>query len=132
VALPCATQNELHESDAKTLASNGCIAVAEGANMPCTKAAVQVFHDKGIMFAPGKAANAGGVAVSAFEMSQNSARITWTFEEIDNMLQSIMSGIFSQMDEAAKEYTMPGNFVAGANIAGFKKVATAMLEQGVV
>jgi glutamate dehydrogenase (NADP+) len=132
VALPCATQNELHESDAKMLASNGCIAVAEGANMPCTKAAIQVFHDNGIMFAPGKAANAGGVAVSAFEMSQNSARIAWTFEEIDNMLQAIMNGIFSQMDEAAKDYNMPGNFVAGANIASFKKVATAMLEQGVV
>ena len=132
IALPCATQNELHEADALTLAANGCIAVAEGANMPCTKAAVHVFQEKGIMFAPGKAANAGGVSVSALEMSQNSARLAWTFDEVDSKLQGIMSGIFTQMNEAAKEYNMAGNFVAGANIAGFKKVATAMLAQGVV
>jgi len=132
VALPCATQNELHLADAKALAANGCIAVGEGANMPCTAEAVEVFLEKGIMFAPGKAANAGGVAVSALEMSQNSMRLAWTFEEVDTKLQSIMTGIYEKMSAAAADYNMPGNFVAGANIAGFKKVAEAMLAQGVV
>ncbi|MCL2224849.1 MAG: NADP-specific glutamate dehydrogenase [Defluviitaleaceae bacterium] len=132
IALPCATQNELHEADAKALAANGCIAVGEGANMPCTAEAVDVFLEKGIFFAPGKAANAGGVAVSCLEMSQNSMRLSWTFEEVDNKLQDIMAGIYQKMSAAAEEYNMKGNFVAGANIAGFKKVAEAMLAQGVV
>lgn len=132
IALPCATQNELHEADAKTLAANGCIAVGEGANMPCTAEAVEVFLEKGVMFAPGKAANAGGVAVSGLEMTQNSMRLQWTFEEVDKKLQSIMTGIYEKMSAAAADYNMKGNFVAGANIAGFKKVAEAMLAQGVV
>jgi glutamate dehydrogenase (NADP+) len=132
IALPCATQNELHEADAKTLAANGCIAVGEGANMPCTAEAVDVFLEKGVMFAPGKAANAGGVSVSCLEMSQNSMRLHWTFDEVDKKLQDIMSGIYEKMSAAADEYGMSGNFVAGANIAGFKKVADAMLAQGVV
>ena len=132
VALPCATQNELDESDAKALVANGCIAVAEGANMPCSQAAVEVFQAGGVLFAPGKAANAGGVAVSALEMTQNSMRLSWTFDEVDQRLQTIMAGIFQKMSSAAAEYGMKGNFVAGANIAGFKKVADAMLAQGVV
>jgi glutamate dehydrogenase (NADP+) len=132
IALPCATQNELHEEDAKALAANGCIAVGEGANMPCTAEAVEVFLQKNIMFAPGKAANAGGVAVSCLEMSQNSMRLSWTFEEVDAKLQTIMTGIYQKMSTAAADYNMTGNFVAGANIAGFKKVAEAMLAQGVV
>jgi glutamate dehydrogenase (NADP+) len=132
VALPCATQNELNEADAKALAANGCIAVGEGANMPCTAEAVDVFLEKGIMFAPGKAANAGGVAVSGLEMSQNSMRLAWTFEEVDQKLQGIMAGIYEKMSAAADEYGMSGNFVAGANIAGFKRVAEAMIAQGVV
>ena len=132
VALPCATQNELHEDDAKALVANGCKVVAEGANMPCTQAAVEVLQANNVLFAPGKAANAGGVAVSALEMSQNSMRLAWTFEEVDNKLQGIMAGIFEKMNGAAEEYGMKGNYVAGANIAGFKKVAEAMLAQGVV
>ncbi|MCL1842484.1 MAG: NADP-specific glutamate dehydrogenase [Defluviitaleaceae bacterium] len=132
IALPCATQNELHEADAKALAANGCFAVGEGANMPCTAEAVEVFTKSGVIFAPGKAANAGGVAVSSLEMSQNSMRLHWTFEEVDKKLQSIMTGIYEKMSGAAEEYNMKGNFVAGANIAGFKKVAEAMLAQGVV
>jgi len=132
VALPCATQNELHEDDAKALVANGCKVVAEGANMPCTQAAVEVLQANGVLFAPGKAANAGGVAVSALEMSQNSMRLAWTFEEVDSKLQGIMAGIFEKMNSAAEEYGMKGNYVAGANIAGFKKVAEAMLAQGVV
>ncbi|MCL2198194.1 MAG: NADP-specific glutamate dehydrogenase [Defluviitaleaceae bacterium] len=132
IALPCATQNELHEADAKALAANGCIAVGEGANMPCTAEAVEVLHEKGVIFAPGKAANAGGVAVSCLEMSQNSMRLHWTFEEVDEKLKGIMGGIYEKMSAAADEYNMHGNFVAGANIAGFKKVAEAMLAQGVV
>jgi len=132
IALPCATQNELHLADAKALVANGCIAVGEGANMPSTAEAVEVFLENGIMFAPGKAANAGGVAVSGLEMSQNSMRLHWTFEEVDTKLQGIMAGIYGKMSAAAAEYNMKGNFVAGANIAGFKKVADAMLAQGVV
>lgn len=132
IALPCATQNELHKDDASALVKNGCIAVAEGANMPCTNEAVEVLQAGGVLYAPGKAANAGGVAVSALEMTQNSMRLSWTFEEVDTKLQTIMAGIFEKMSSAAEEYGMKGNYVAGANIAGFKKIAEAMLAQGVV
>ena len=132
VALPCATQNELLIDDAKALVANGCIAVAEGANMPTTAEATEYLMANGVLFAPGKAANAGGVATSALEMSQNSMRLHWTFDEVDEKLKGIMTGIFASIDSAAKEYDMPGNYVAGANIAGFLKVATAMQAQGVV
>ena len=132
IALPCATQNELTAADAAVLAANGCKAIAEGANMPCTNEAIQVLQTKGILYAPGKAANAGGVAVSALEMSQNSQRQSWTFEEVDNRLKTIMIGIFKQMSQSAEECGMKGNYVAGANIAAFKRVAEAMLAQGVV
>ena len=132
VALPCATQNELGLEDAKALVANGCIAVAEGANMPTTLEATDYLRENGVLFAPGKAANAGGVATSALEMSQNSMRLSWSFEEVDSRLQGIMAGIFRSIDNAAKEYGMPGNYVAGANIAGFLKVAQAMQAQGVV
>lgn len=130
VALPCATQNELNEEDAKTLVKNGCIAVAEGANMPATLEATDVFLENGVLFAPGKAANAGGVATSALEMCQNSARTSWTFDEVDKKLKNIMVNIYNSMDAAAKEAGKKDNFVVGANIAGFKKVAEAMLQQG--
>ncbi len=132
VALPCATQNELNEEDAKTLVKNGCIAVGEGANMPSTKEAIDVFLASKILFAPAKAANAGGVATSALEMSQNSQRLSWTFEEVDAKLNGIMVNIYKEMADAAKEFGMENNFVAGANIAGFRKVADAMLAQGIV
>ena len=132
IALPCATQNELDANDAKELVANGCIAVAEGANMPCTKEAVEVLQAGGVLFVPGKAANAGGVTVSSLEMSQNSMRLSWTFEEVDKHLQSIMSSIFTQISDAAAEYGVKNNFVVGANIAGFKKLAEAMLAQGVI
>lgn len=132
VALPCATQNELHIEDAKALVENGCIAVAEGANMPTTLEATIYLQEHGVLFAPGKAANAGGVATSALEMSQNSMRLSWTFEEVDAKLKEIMIGIFSNIDSAAKEYGMQGNYVVGANIAGFLKVACAMEAQGIV
>ena len=132
VALPCATQNELDEEAAKTLVSNGCVAVGEGANMPTTLEGTNIFLENGVLFAPGKAANAGGVAVSALEMTQNSMRYSWTFSEVDNRLKRIMTNIFKQVDEAAKEYGFEGNYVVGANIAGFKKVAGAMMAQGVV
>ena len=132
IALPCATQNELNEEDAKTLVANGCIAVGEGANMPSTLEAIDVFLNNKILFAPAKAANAGGVATSALEMSQNSQRLSWTFEEVDEKLHGIMVNIFKQMSEAAKEYGYEGNYVMGANIAGFKKVADAMMAQGIV
>ena len=132
VALPCATQNELGLEDAKALVKNGCIAVAEGANMPTTLEAIDYLRENGVLFAPGKAANAGGVATSALEMSQNSMRLSWSFEEVDSKLKDIMVGIFHNIDEAAKAYGMPGNYVAGANIAGFLKVAEAMEAQGVV
>jgi len=132
IALPCATQNELTEKDAKALVQNGCIAVAEGANMPCTNEAINILQANNTLYAPGKAANAGGVAVSALEMSQNSQRLSWTFQEVDSRLKSIMSGIFTQIYQAAKEYDMEGNYVTGANIAGFKRVAEAMLAQGVI
>ncbi len=132
VALPCATQNELTLDDAKTLVANGCFAVAEGANMPTTLEATKFLQESGIIFCPGKAANAGGVATSALEMSQNSQRLSWTFEEVDAKLKTIMVNIFHNVDNAAKEYGMEGNYVAGANIAGFLKVADAMLAQGIV
>ena len=132
IALPCATQNELQLEDAKTLVANGVIAVAEGANMPTTIEATQYFQQNGVIFAPGKAANAGGVATSALEMSQNSERLSWTFEEVDEKLQRIMVNIFHNLDDAAKKYGMEGNYVAGANIAGFLKVADAMNAQGIV
>ena len=132
VALPCATQNELLIDDAKALVANGCFCVCEGANMPTSLEATKYLQDSGVLFCPGKAANAGGVAVSGLEMCQNSERRSWTLEEVDNMLQQIMLGIFHNLDEAAKEYGMEGNYVAGANIAGFRKIADAMLLQGVV
>ena len=132
VALPCATQNELNIDDARTLVKNGCIAVAEGANMPTTPDAIRYFQDHGVLFCSGKASNAGGVAVSGLEMSQNSVRRSWTFEEVDHMLQDIMARIFQNLDNAAREYGLEGNYVAGANIARFLKVADAMMSQGVV
>ncbi|NBJ93411.1 NADP-specific glutamate dehydrogenase [Parablautia muri] len=132
IALPCATQNELNLEDAKTLVANGCFAVAEGANMPSTIEATEYLQAKGVLFAPGKASNAGGVATSALEMSQNSERLSWTFEEVDSKLKGIMVNIFHNMDDAAKKYGMEGNYVAGANIAGFLKVADAMTAQGIV
>ena len=132
IALPCATQNELNKEDAEMLVKNGVIAVAEGANMPSTMEATEVFQKNGVLFAPGKASNAGGVATSALEMSQNSMRLSWTFEEVDAKLQGIMENIFKQADEAAEKYGHPKDYVMGANIAGFVKVADAMLAQGVV
>ncbi len=132
IALPCATQNEIDEVSAKTLVANGVVAVSEGANMPSTPEAVAVFQSAGVLFAPAKAANAGGVATSALEMTQNSERLSWTFEEVDAKLQSIMVNIYNNASAAAKRYGMAGNLVAGANIAGFLKVADAMLAQGVV
>ena len=132
IALPCATQNELDLEDAKQLVANGCIAVAEGANMPTTMEATEYLQEKGVWFIPGKAANAGGVATSALEMSQNSERLSWTFEEVDGKLQNIMKNIFHSLDDAAKKYGMEGNYVAGANIAGFLKIAEAMKAQGIV
>ncbi len=131
VALPCATQNELDAEGAKALIANGCFAVGEGANMPSTLEATELFLQNGILFAPGKAANAGGVATSALEMSQNSARLSWTFDEVDEKLKGIMANIFAKCAEAAKEYgDKPTNYVIGANIAGFLKVADAMMAQG--
>ncbi len=132
VALPCATQNELREADAEALVKNGCFAVGEGANMPCTPEAVDVFIKNKVMFAPGKAANAGGVATSALEMSQNSMRYNWTFDEVDAKLQDIMVSIYHNAADTAREYGHEDNLVVGANIAGFLKVANAMLAQGVV
>lgn len=132
VALPCATQNELFLDDAKALVANGVIAVAEGANMPTTMDATNYLLENGILFGPGKAANAGGVATSALEMSQNSQRLAWTFEEVDAKLKDIMENIFAQADAAAEEYGHAKNYVMGANIAGFVKVADTMIAQGVV
>ena len=131
VALPCATQNELLLDDAKMLVANGCFAVAEGANMP-TLEATESLQKSGLLFCPGKASNAGGVATSALEMTQNSERLSWTFEEVDAKLKTIMVNIFHNLDKAAKDYGMEGNYVAGANIAGFLKVADAMNAQGIV
>jgi len=132
VALPSATQNEIDGKAAAALVKNGCIAVGEGANMPSTPEAVEVFHGAGVSFIPAKAANAGGVATSALEMCQNSMRLNWTFEEVDSRLKQIMNAIYDQCTQAAEAYGMKGNLVAGANIAGFLKVANAMLAQGVV
>ena len=130
IALPCATQNELNGEDAETLIKNGVIAVAEGANMPSTPEAVIAFQKAGVLFAPAKASNAGGVATSGLEMSQNSIRLSWTFEEVDEKLHDIMRNIYRSCAEAAEEVGMPGNLVVGANVAGFKKVADAMIAQG--
>lgn len=132
LAFPCATQNELNEDDAKALVANGVIAVAEGANMPSTLEAVEVFQANGVLFGPAKAANAGGVATSALEMSQNSQRLAWTFEEVDAKLYDIMENIYKNAAAAAEEFGQPGNLVLGANIAGFLKVAEAMSAQGVI
>ena len=132
IALPCATQNELDLDGARALIASGVIAVGEGANMPTTLEATHALQQAGVLFAPGKAANAGGVAVSALEMSQNSQRLSWTFEEVDQRLKGIMVRIFHMADDAAKAYGVPGNYVMGANIAGFMKVADAMMAQGVV
>jgi len=131
VALPCATQNELNLEDAKALVANGCIAVAEGANMPTTLEATEYLLANGVLFAPGKAANAGGVATSALEMTQNSERLSWSFEEVDSKLKQIMVNIFHSIDDASKRYNAAGNYVVGANIAGFEKVANAMMAQGI-
>ncbi|MEF2878574.1 MAG: NADP-specific glutamate dehydrogenase [Blautia sp.] len=131
VALPCATQNELGLEDAKQLVANGCFAVAEGANMPTTLEATKYLQENGILFAPGKAANAGGVATSALEMSQNSERLSWSFEEVDEKLKGIMVNICHNMADAAKKYGFEGNYVVGANAAGFEKVADAMMAQGI-
>ncbi|QUO33212.1 NADP-specific glutamate dehydrogenase [Faecalicatena sp. Marseille-Q4148] len=131
IALPCAIQNELFLEDAKMLAANGCIAVAEGANMPTTLEATEYLQEHGVLFAPGKAANAGGVATSALEMSQNSERLSWTFEEVDEKLHQIMVDICHRMADAAERYGVKGNYVVGANIAGFEKVADAMNAQGI-
>ena len=132
IALPCATQNEINEESAKKLIANGCYAVAEGANMPSTPEAIAAFQGAGLLFGPAKASNAGGVATSALEMSQNSMRYSWTFEEVDTKLHDIMVNIYKNTRDAAEEYGMKGNFVAGANIAGFLKVAEAMKAQGLV
>ena len=131
IALPCATQNELLLDDAKALVANGCIAVAEGANMPTSLDATKFLQQSGVLFCPGKAANAGGVATSGLEMSQNAGHINWNFEKVDAKLKDIMVEIFHNLDDAAKEYGMDGDYVAGANIAGFRKVAHAMISQGV-
>ena len=132
VALPCATQNELNGEEAKTLIKNGCFCVAEGANMPSDEQAVDVFLENHFLYMPGKAANAGGVAVSALEMSQNSQRLSWSFEEVDEKLKGIIQNIFNSLSESAKRYGHEGNFEVGANVAGFEKVAEAMLAQGLV
>ncbi len=131
IALPCATQNELFIEDAKQLVANGCIAVCEGANMPTTLDATKYLQDNGVFFIPGKASNAGGVATSALEMSQNSERLSWTFEEVDQKLQGIMTNIYKNINAAAKRYGKENDYVTGANIAGFEKVLEAMLAQGV-
>ena len=132
IALPCATQNELNLEDARTLLANGCFAVAEGANMPSTLEATELFVEKKILFMPGKAANAGGVATSGLEQSQNALRMSWSFEEVDEKLHTIMVNIFAKAADAAERYGVAGNYVAGANIAGFEKVVEAMLGQGIV
>ena len=132
IALPCATQNEIDVAEAENIVKGGAMAVAEGANMPSTPAAIDIFRKAGLLFAPAKAANAGGVAVSALEMSQNSMRYSWTFAEVDAKLHDIMVNIFHNINDAAKEYGQEGNLVAGANLAGFKKVAEAMMAQGIV
>jgi glutamate dehydrogenase (NADP+) len=132
IALPSATQNEVDEKGAKALVKNKCMAVGEGANMPSTPEAISIFLDNGVSFGPAKAANAGGVATSALEMCQNSMRLSWTFEEVDNRLKMIMNAIYDQCVQASEAYSLKGNLVAGANIAGFLKVARAMMAQGIV
>ncbi|WP_369360757.1 NADP-specific glutamate dehydrogenase [Priestia megaterium] len=132
IALPCATQNEIDQNSAELLVSNGVKAIGEGANMPSALEAVEIFLENNILFAPAKAANAGGVSVSALEMAQNSTRLSWTFEEVDSKLHAIMKSIYQNSKKAAQEYNAPGNLVVGANIAGFIKVADAMIEQGVI
>ncbi len=132
IALPCATQNDILIEDAKKLVANGCKAIGEGANMPCTNEAVQYMLENKVLIGPAKAANAGGVAVSALEMSQNSMRLEWTFDEVNEKLDAIMTNIFKACDDSSKEFGMEGNYVAGANIAGFMKVAKAMMAQGIV
>jgi len=133
IALPCATQNELDGEAARTLVANGCYAVGEGANMPSTLEATETFLQNDVLFGPGKAANAGGVATSALEMSQNSMRLSWSFEEVDEKLKGIMAGIFNQCAACAAQYAdKPTNYVVGANTAGFSKVAEAMMAQGIV
>ena len=132
VALPCATQNEINGEEAKMLVANDLIAIAEGANMPCTPEAVEVFQESGVLFAPGKASNAGGVATSGLEMSQNSLRLSWTREEVDQKLDAIMVNIHSNAYETAKKYGREGDYVFGANVAGFLKIAEAMQAHGVV
>jgi len=132
IALPCATQNEIDQNSAELLVSNGVKAIGEGANMPSTLEAVEIFLENNILFAPAKAANAGGVSVSALEMAQNSTRLSWTFEEVDSKLHAIMKSIYQNSKKAAQKYNAPGNLVVGANIAGFIKVADAMIEQGVI
>ena len=132
IALPCATQNEITAAEAEEIVKGGAMAVAEGANMPSTPEAIEIIQKAGLLFAPAKAANAGGVATSALEMSQNSMRYSWTFEEVDAKLHDIMVNIFHNINDAAKEYGQEGNLVAGANLAGFKKVAEAMMAQGIV
>ena len=132
IALPCATQNEMNGEEARMLVDNGCVAVAEGANMPCTPEAIECFHQHGLLFAPGKASNAGGVATSGLEMSQNSLRLNWPREEVDRRLEEIMVNIHRNASETAKKYGMEGNYVAGANIAGFLKVAESMEAQGLL
>lgn len=132
IALPCATQNELDEASATSLVNNGCSSVAEGANMPCTPEAVAIFQANNVLYAPGKASNAGGVAVSGLEMSQNSYRLAWSFEEVDAHLKLIMEEIYRNISDTAKAYGVAGNYVAGANIAGFLKVANAMLAEGII
>ena len=131
IAMPCATQNELDVEDAKALVKNGCICVAEGANMPTTLEATQVIQNAGLLFSPGKASNAGGVATSGLEMSQNAMRLSWTREEVDQKLHGIMVSIHNAAREAATEFGEPDNYVLGANIAGFRKVANAMIDQGI-
>ncbi|MEG2039014.1 MAG: NADP-specific glutamate dehydrogenase, partial [Oscillospiraceae bacterium] len=131
LAFPCATQNELNEDAAKKLIANGVIAVCEGANMPCTPEAILQLQTNGILYSPGKASNAGGVATSGLEMSQNSQRYSWTFDEVDAKLQGIMKGIFHAAYDASEKFGVKGNLLAGANIAGFLKVADAMIAQGV-
>jgi len=132
IAMPCATQSEIDENSAQTLIKNGVVAVAEGSNMPCSLEATAIFQKAGVLFAPAKAANAGGVAVSGLEMSQNSIRMNWSFEEVDEKLRGIMEGIFHNAYNASVECKEPGNLVVGANIAAFLKIANAMLAQGVV
>jgi glutamate dehydrogenase (NADP+) len=132
IALPCATQNEVDAQSAERLIANGCYAVAEGANMPCTPEAIELLQKSGVLFGPAKAANAGGVATSALEMSQNSMRYSWSFDEVDGRLKAIMVDIFHTIEKAARHYGVEGNYMAGANIAGFLKVADAMMHQGIV